>query len=218
MMRYIGIMYKIKRHLPIKARLQVYQSFVQSHLNYCSLVWGFAAKSHIDSLFSRQKQGIRAVMPGFVNYFYKEGTLPQHTKHFFNDHKILTVHGIIVKNALTLCHKIKYFAQSVPKNIRDTFPENMPTVDSDYTTASAWNEYYSSRHFKHSVFYKAPLLSIYAVNANVTTLPSLFSINIYKANAKRMLLDQQNNDDTDEWPPFLLHNTPGLRRSQRAHS
>ncbi len=65
MMRYVGVMYKIKRHLPIKARLQIYQSFVQSHLNYCSIVWGFAAKSHIESLFSRQKQGIRAVMPGF---------------------------------------------------------------------------------------------------------------------------------------------------------
>ena len=158
-------------------------------------------------------------MPGFVNYFYHEGTLPQHTKSFFNEHEILTVHGIIVKNSLILLHKIKYFPQSVPKNICDTFPADIPTVDSDFTTASTWREYYiyssTSRHFKMSVFYKGPLLAIYAANANVTTLPSLFSINIYKANAKRMLLDQQNNNNTDEWPPFLLHNTPGLRRSQR---
>ena len=122
-------------------------------------------------------------MPGFVNYFYHEGTLPQHTKSFFNEHEILTVHGIIVKNSLILLHKIKYFPQSVPKNICDTFPADIPTVDSDFTTASTWREYYiyssTSRHFKMSVFYKGPLLAIYAANANVTTLPSLFSINIY---------------------------------------
>ncbi len=47
MARYIGVMYKLKKYLPLEARLQIYHSFVQSHLNYCSLVWGFAAKSHI---------------------------------------------------------------------------------------------------------------------------------------------------------------------------
>ena len=73
MSRYIGVMYKLKKMLPLSVRLQIYQSFVQSHLNFCSLVWGFAAKSNIESLFSRQKQGIRAVMPGHVNYNYDDG-------------------------------------------------------------------------------------------------------------------------------------------------
>ena len=34
MNRYMGIMYKIKRFLPLQARLQLYHSFVQFHLNY----------------------------------------------------------------------------------------------------------------------------------------------------------------------------------------
>ena len=38
---YVGIMYKIKKFLPLQARLQIYHSFVQSHVNYCSLIWGF---------------------------------------------------------------------------------------------------------------------------------------------------------------------------------
>ncbi len=216
MMRYVGVMYKIKRHLPVKARLQIYQSFVQSHLNYCSIVWGFAAKTHIESLFSRQKQGIRAVMPGFVNYFYNDGALPQHTKSFFNDNDILTVHNIIVKNAMILLHRIKHSPGSVPHNIRHIFPDNMPTINSDHTTANVWLGYYSSTYFRSSVFYKGPLLSIYADNAAITTLPSLFSINIFKSTVKRQLLKLQNeNEDDDIWPSFLLHNTPGLRRSQR---
>ena len=56
MARYVGVMYKIKRYLPLQARLQIYHSFVQSHLNFCSLVWGFASKSLIEGLFSKQKR------------------------------------------------------------------------------------------------------------------------------------------------------------------
>ena len=52
MTRYIGIMYKIKKFLPLTARLQIYHSFVQSHVNYCSLVWGFSTKSNIEALFA----------------------------------------------------------------------------------------------------------------------------------------------------------------------
>ena len=69
MSRFIGVMLciilygnRIKHKLPLKARLQIFQSFVQSHLNFCSLVWGFAAKSFIESLFAKQKQGMRAVL------------------------------------------------------------------------------------------------------------------------------------------------------------
>ena len=43
-------MYKLKKQLPEKVRIQIYHSFVQSHMiNYCSLVWGFCAKSNIES-------------------------------------------------------------------------------------------------------------------------------------------------------------------------
>ena len=83
MARYVGIMYKIKKFLPLKARLQIYHSFVQSHLNFCSLVWGFCSKSNIDAIFSKQKKGLRAVIPGFINYKFKDGEIPGHTKSFF---------------------------------------------------------------------------------------------------------------------------------------
>ena len=56
MSRYVGIMYKLKGILPLKVRLQIYHSFVQSHLNYCSLVWGFSAKANIEKLFRSQKK------------------------------------------------------------------------------------------------------------------------------------------------------------------
>ena len=99
---------RLKRHLPLKVRPQLFHSFVQSHLNYCTLVWGFASKSHIESLFAKQKQGVRMVMPGYVNYFYKDGQLPAHTKDSFKEYEILTIHGVIVRNALVLMQNQKF--------------------------------------------------------------------------------------------------------------
>ena len=92
MSRYVGIMYKIKKFLPLRARLQIYYSFVQSHINFCSLVWGFCSKSNIDAIFSKQKKGLRAVIPGFINYKYRNGETPGHTKSYFSEYKILTIH------------------------------------------------------------------------------------------------------------------------------
>ena len=83
MARYVGIMCKIKKFLPLSAQIQIYHSFVQSHINFCSLVWGFSSKINIETIFSCQKRGIRAVFPGFVYYKYKYGHLPGHTKSAF---------------------------------------------------------------------------------------------------------------------------------------
>ena len=77
MARFIGLMYKLKSQLP-------FHKFVQSHINYCSLVWGFSTKTNNVSLFRAQKKGMRAVIPGFINYRYRsDGTLPGHTKSYF---------------------------------------------------------------------------------------------------------------------------------------
>ena len=215
MSRFIGVMYKIKRQLPIKARLQIFQSFVQSHLNFCSLVWGFAAKSHIESLFATQKQGIRAVIPGYVNYHYKDGKPPVHTKFAFKEYEILTVHGIIIKNALTLLHKINNMTSLLPKSIVELFPSNLPKNGTSYEDNIDWLTIYSQAGLRASVFYKGPILSITEHNRNITSLASLFSLNIYKKSATRVLLDLQSAGNGEEWPPFLLHSLPGLRRSSR---
>ena len=63
MSRYVGIMYTLKAILRFSARKNIFHSFVQSHLNYCSLVWGLSAKSKIETLSSEQKKAIRALMP-----------------------------------------------------------------------------------------------------------------------------------------------------------
>ena len=217
MARYVGIMYKIKSSLPISARLQIFHSFVQSHLNYCSLIWGFSAKSNIDSLFTKQKKGIRAVMPGYVNSFYKDGTLPAHTKPAFVNYKLLTVHGIIIKNALIFMHRVNYLPTSLPTALRATIADDAPTLGSDHVTSSEWLCNFGDRYHNKSIFYKGPLLAMNPAIAALSTTTTLFSIKPFKANAMKLMLEQQARGDVNEWQAdnFLLHNINGLRRSTR---
>ena len=219
MSRYVGLMYRLRSSLPTKARLQIYHSFVQSHLNFCSLVWGFSAKSNIDSLFSSQKKGIRAAMPGQVNFFYKEGALPTHTKPFFSEHKILTVHGIIVTNALTFMYKIKKFPESIPKSVRDTISSDAPTHGSDHDSCHEWLKQYNNNSFQRSLFLKGPLIYVDEnfcdLVANVST-----SFKSFRKNAKAKLLETQMQGESDEWlaENFFINYISGLRKSKRITS
>ena len=214
MSRYVGIMCKIKRNLPLQARIQIYHSMVQSHLNYCSIVWGFASKTHIESLFRCQKKGIRAIMP-YAKYFYKDGRTPTHTKSSFNEYGILSVHGIVMKNTFLFMHKVNYFPSLLPSSIISTIPENAPDASATHETSCSWLNIYGNPVFRSSVFYKGPLLSITERNIKITTPGSISSFNLYKTKLIDMLLKLQNEGETEEWPNFLLYCVPGLRKSTR---
>ena len=138
MSRYIGILCKIKKLLPIQAKMQIFQSLIQSHLSYCSIVWGFTAKSNIESLFRIQKKEIRAIVPGFINYKYRDGELPGHTKPYFNEYKILGVHGVIVTNALLFIYKIRYIPSLLPICVQLVIADDAPIPGSTYETSNVW--------------------------------------------------------------------------------
>ena len=217
MSRYIGIMYKLKNLLPLKARILIYHSFVQSHVNYCLLVWGFAAKTHIESLFSKQKKGIRAVVPGFINYKYRDGVLPGHTKKYFNEYNILTIHGIIVSNALNFIHRARHFPCSIPESIRNTIAEDSPLPGDNHVTCGNWISKYENNIYLKSVFYKGPLIAVKPHLAELVTPASLISAKVFKNNVKRHMLTIQSIGDADTWESenFPLFHIPGLRKSSR---
>ena len=154
-------------------------------------------------------------MPGYINYNYRDGNLPTHTKASFKEFGILTIHGIIAKNALIFMHKIKHFPTTIPKSINETIPNDIPDLGATHETNQEWLNFYGKYYYNNTLFFKGPLLAISDSNISITTLPTLFSLKIYKNSAKRFLLAQQNEGDSDEWPTFLLYNIPGLRRSTR---
>ena len=216
MARYLGLMYKLKSQLPVKVRIQIYHSFVQSHINYCSLVWGFSAKSNIESLFTAQKKGIRAIVPGFINYRYRlDGTLPGHTKSYFSKYDILTVHSIIVLNTLIFIHKTRHFPQTLPSSIRLLIAENAPLPGDTHDTCFEWLQNHNNHFYNRSVFYKGPLLSIIPQMSDLTTLPTLLNLKIYRSNVRNALKLIQTQGNEEEWQinNFILYNIPGLRKS-----
>ncbi len=159
--------------------------------------------------------GLRAVIPGYINYRYQDGAIPGHTKASFKEYGILTIHSIIVKNALILMHKIKQFSTQLPESVKNLMPDNIPHIESTHETSSDWLQIYGTQYFNTSVFFKGPLLYISQLNLNATSLKSLFSLNIYKSDVKKALLEQQSSGDNSDWPSFLLHSIPGLRKSTR---
>ena len=216
MARYVGILYRIKFHVPLKVRLQIYHSFVQSHLNYCSLLWGFACKSLIDSLFIKQKKAMRAVMPGFVRYYYKDGELPTGTKASFKNYGILTVHGIIAKAIILFMYKYHY-SDNLPQSVRDTVDKNAPkfTVDEANVLIDQWYSSLNNVLYRNSLFFKGPLLfSDPKLTALVTPLITAQSI---KHRAKKLFLEFEHLGNPDDWNDsyFLIHNIQAIRKSKR---
>ena len=85
-------------------------------------------------------------MPGYVNYFYKDGNLPTHTKSGFRQHGVLTVHGIITKNVLIFMHKLNNFPNVLPPSVRETIGANAPIrgACSDHETCKDWLEIFGT--------------------------------------------------------------------------
>ena len=219
MCRYIGIMYRIKSSIPLQVRLQIYHSFVQSHLNFCSLVWGFSCKSNIESLFSQQKKAMRSIMPGYVNYFYKDGVIPTSTKSSFNEYKILTVHSIIVRNVQIFMHKVFDIPHKLPLSVRNTISPLAPRSrsESDHETSQTWLENFGTHIFRKSIFFKGPLIFIHPSSEKLLTPTACLFLNVYKNEAKRSILKSQALGDENDWKTseFLLYDIQGLRRSKR---
>ena len=219
MSRYVGIMYKIKKYLPVTARLQIYHSFVQSHLNYCSLVWGFTCKSNIEALFSKQKKGLRAVIPGFINYRYREGETAGHTKSAFSDYNVLTVQGIITLNTLLFIRKVRHFPSQLPLSIAATIAKDSPVHESTIDSCENWLKFYDNHLYRNSIFYKGPLLILSSKLENNLSPASYITIKAYKSNIKSAILTRQGDGDTIEWQAhnFPLYNIQGLRKSQNSY-
>ena len=115
-------------------------------------------------MFRKQKIATRAVIPGYINYRYRDGELPGHTKASFEEYKILTIHGLIAKNALIFMHKIRHFPTLLPSSVKSTIADNAPTVGSNHENSVLWLELYGQTSYKSTLFHKGPLLAISELN------------------------------------------------------
>ena len=224
MSRYVGILYKFKKILPLSVRKNIYYGLVQSHLNYCSLVWGLGPKASIEPLFSEQKKSVRALMPGFNPNFYYKGKIPSHTKGFFTESNILTVQSIILTNMLLLMYKYHNLRQCIPQSVANIISPLAPYLDTSQYNDKKWlashntGKYRNSLCFKGPLFYNKYIADIQAnyQNKNTLNIPIL-SPKCFKNYAKSFMLKIQGKGDSEIWEGHNtpLYNVPGLARNSR---
>ena len=213
-------MYKLKHSIPLKVRLLIYHIFIQSHLNFCSIVWGFSCKSNIDSLLTVQKKAMRAVMPGYVKYYYKDGVLPTHTKPAFREYNIMTVQSIIARNGLIFMGKVLRFSSEIPQSIRNLIPPNSPSHHASHETNIDWLDTYGTAQFRNTIFFKGPLLHNDYTKSCPTIYSACHNINVYKKHVKQFLIDNQSNGNPNEWEANnnIIVNISGPRKLTRART
>jgi hypothetical protein len=56
--RLIGIIAKLRSFVPVNGLINIYKSLILPHLTYGIVLWGQAAKCHIDKILKLQKRAI----------------------------------------------------------------------------------------------------------------------------------------------------------------
>ena len=213
--RNAGVMMKLKSSIPNKARKMLYNSLIQSHLYYCTTVWGTKSLNSIQSLFSAQKKAIRATDSEYHNYFYdkEKRLLPSHTKAIFNKIGILALPNLIAKSCLTLMHKV--YMGLAPSSIDSIF-EKSPLRQTERRIPQYFEiKFNRLRITDNSISNIGPRLYNNTINEinkilpfNVPKLQDKF-INSFKDNIVRYLLEKQKLDvENFSWTDnnFVLYN------------
>ena len=227
--RNVGILTKVKGIFPLTVLKTLYTSFIQSHLNYCTILWGLGCKSSLNSVFVAQKKAIRVISPGYVRYWYDKNTAqtPSHTKKLFSELELPNVYTIILLNALTFMQKVH--TGNLPHSITTLF-----TFRNESITNTCYNYFnISPARLKcqtNSIFYEGPrlfndnlpeLVDYYKPEAttypNIGLHPALHSKNpkSYKRHLKKYLLHIQGVGDTEEWDFSNFRLYKGSRSSNR---
>ena len=80
--RAAGIMFKVRNHLPLKARMTIYESLAASYLRYSTPAWGNATSTTLDKLQTMQNKIIR-----YMTFSSQEANMDQ----LYNKFNILKV-------------------------------------------------------------------------------------------------------------------------------
>ena len=105
-----------------------------------------------------QKKAIRVVMPGYVNYFYKDGQLHTYIpalSSFLIDYRLLTIHRIIASNALNFMHKAKCFQSLLPSSVKQTIADtviNINMLNQSDSASLSWLAEFYTHIFRTSLF------------------------------------------------------------------
>ena len=132
--RNAGILFRARHMFKLQTLKTLYSSFIQSHLIFCSFIWGTGAKSSLQGIFVAQKKAIRAIT--YTRLYTKDRVTEMysygHTKLLFNSLGLLTVHNLILVQMLSQMHKI--YRAVAPVHIRGYFKPQSPPLTTEQPT------------------------------------------------------------------------------------
>ena len=164
------------------------------------------------------KKAIRTLIPGFVNYYYNKVTEepPKHTKHTFNNHKILTVYSLILKNLMLFLYKTKFQTHLVPCGIKEMFPGSI----TEHSEIMALSERLATE--VNSMFVKGKRLYSEVMDeaAEADAILPTQSLGSFKNRLKSYLMVIQSKGGSTEWVPenFRLCIQIAKRKSPRLNT
>ena len=101
--KFTGILYKVSKCLNVQSILLVYNSLIYPNLLYCSSLWGFTNKIHLNKIKTAQKKIIRII---------SGANRLDHTAPIFEELRLLKLEYCSIYMCLLLVYKVREFSDS----------------------------------------------------------------------------------------------------------
>lgn len=124
--RNIGLLFKIKRLVPSKTLVMLYNSLILPYITYCNIVWATSSKTKINSIYLLQKKAVRICT---------DSQYLAHSRPLFHQLKTLTLFDINSLHSLLFIYK--YLNNMLPHSFQNFYTLNnavhsYPTRSSSY--------------------------------------------------------------------------------------
>ncbi|XP_068692902.1 uncharacterized protein [Montipora foliosa] len=166
--RKIGILTRMRKLIPIHAKLQIYKSAILPHFDYCNLVWHFCKASDKNKLERLNERGLRAVYCDYKSPY--EELLKR---------AMLTTLNRRLQNVAIFIYKIKN--KLLPQTVVDLFtcPDHKYNLrNTDFST----NSFNTLKYGKNSLRYFGPHLWS-KLNSSIRSEPS---VNAFKNRIRKL--------------------------------
>jgi len=173
----INALKRIKHHLDKESKMIIYNSYINSNFNYCSVVWMLANKSEIDKLERTNKRALRFVT-GKGNLSYED--ICCHEKE-------LSVYRKCIKTTAILMYKIR--KGTVPEYLNDLFTTQNVQYNMRDADKFSLPQFKTIKYGKNSIRYLGAKLW----NNIPLTIKQSSSLSTFKSEIHKWLLTCETN-------------------------
>ena len=188
----ISQLWDMRKVIPKKLKISVYNALVNSQLSYAIPIWGgFSSHDALRPLFLLQKIALRNLFSIKRESKHVKG----HTKRKFNELGILTVYNVY--NYATLLHLAKLIILREPLFLCNLLRLTL----SEYPSNRIFQPCFKLTHYQNNFCYQGPKLwnTLCSSPSNCSSITLAPSINALKSRLKNLLCKVQAYGHEIEW-------------------